>query len=262
MKHAIVQNVDTAETRAISAAVMLKNSGFEIIRRSIDNIPSVEYPALALPVGSVEFVRAFMEKNSIPEPVFPPYPTALKPFFHRFLDEVELGALRKVSAPGKQQHYPPLTFFVKPSKTKLFNGFVYRGDTADYDEHDKEQIDIMQELPPSTKVIISSKVSFVSEWRFYVAEVSHGYDIVGEARYDPEGEDDAPEPDREVVRKAIACMSNTHPYVLDFGVLSTGQTALVEANDAWAIGLYYRALGNADYLRFLDQRWQSIVASA
>ena len=38
-----------------------------------------------------------------------------------------------------------------------------------------------------------------------------------------------------------------------------GKTVLVEVNDAWAIGLYGRALDPKDYLNFLGNRWKTIV---
>jgi len=50
-----------------------------------------------------------------------------------------------------------------------------------------------------------------------------------------------------------------YPYTLDVGRLSTGGTALVETNDAWAIGLYGKALTPRVYLDFLGKRWKSIV---
>ena len=82
-----------------------------------------------------------------------------------------------------------------------------------------------------------------------------GATILGSARYDSEGHDDAPSPCLDVVRACVATMGLGHPYVLDFGVLANGETALVEANDAFAIGLYRGALSPRQYLAFLQARW-------
>jgi hypothetical protein len=43
------------------------------------------------------------------------------------------------------------------------------------------------------------------------------------------------------------------------GVLSTGETAIVEVNDFWAIGLYDRALNPRVYLDLLQRRWNALV---
>ena len=64
---------------------------------------------------------------------------------------------------------------------------------------------------------------------------------------------------RDVVLHCINDLGLEHPYVLDFGVLSGGETALVEANDFWAIGLYEKSMSSQDYLSLLNARWSSIL---
>jgi hypothetical protein len=49
-----------------------------------------------------------------------------------------------------------------------------------------------------------------------------------------------------------------HPFACDVGVLSNGLTAIVEINDAWAIGLYGKCLQPREYTDFLFTRWKSI----
>ena len=49
-------------------------------------------------------------------------------------------------------------------------------------------------------------------------------------------------------------------YGIDFGVLASGATALVEVNDGWALGLYGRALSARDYYRLLRTRWDQLRA--
>lgn len=265
MRQIILQNVSTAETRAvIGGAALLDN--VEIIRSPLENL---EYNVAhrsgfkeALPVGSVEFVREFMRVTGVKEPNFHPYPDQLKKFIQRFIFIHEVGRFRKFACvKGREHTYPPLTMFIKPAKIKLFNGFIFRGNNADYDEHDKEQYDLMMSLPDNEKIFISNLEEFQCEWRFYIDELAHGYDIIGSARYDPNGADDAPEVDVAVVRAAIAAMPNNHPYVLDFGVTKKGKSMLIEANDAWAIGLYHRAMRNDEYLQFLTRRWETIVSA-
>ena len=47
-------------------------------------------------------------------------------------------------------------------------------------------------------------------------------------------------------------------YALDVGVLSTGETALVEVNDAYGIGAY--GIAAEHYYTFLKARWDELCA--
>lgn len=49
-------------------------------------------------------------------------------------------------------------------------------------------------------------------------------------------------------------------YAIDFGVLTTGATALVEANDGYALGAY--AIAADAYADLLLRRWQELLAGA
>jgi hypothetical protein len=70
--------------------------------------------------------------------------------------------------------------------------------------------------------------------------------------------DDAPIPDGHFIEQCLAALPFDYPVTLDIGVLSDGRTVLVEVNDAWAIGLYSKALDSKEYLQFLWKRWQTI----
>jgi hypothetical protein len=48
-------------------------------------------------------------------------------------------------------------------------------------------------------------------------------------------------------------------YGIDFGVLSTGQTALVEANDGYALGAY--EIAEEPYTDLLFTRWKELLGS-
>ncbi|MGW2664334.1 ATP-grasp domain-containing protein [Nocardia tengchongensis] len=70
--------------------------------------------------------------------------------------------------------------------------------------------------------------------------------------------------DLNAVEAAIAAYhrSGTAPsaYGIDFGVLSSGETALVEANDGYALGAYDIT---ADlYTDLVMRRWSELLASA
>ncbi|HLO94579.1 MAG TPA: ATP-grasp domain-containing protein [Burkholderiaceae bacterium] len=68
----------------------------------------------------------------------------------------------------------------------------------------------------------------------------------------------------DILKAATAAMQRTGDgapvaYALDFGVLSTGQTVLVEANDAWALGLYGGGPAPGHYVELLTARWRQLL---
>lgn len=201
-----------------------------------------------LPVGTVEFVQEAMRLlNCVPAP-WNCYPDVLRPFLHREVSRTTKGAL-DLSA----------DVFVKPAEhLKAFTGFLLQSPSEE-----RHAFDL---LPDSTPVWTAEKVQFLSEYRYYVWD--EGF---MRGRYD-DGADDAPEPDERLVGEMATDLSDefryqandalSQPFALDVGVLATGQTALVEVNDAWAIGLYENALSPSEYYRFLLKRWDSIRSRA
>lgn len=236
-----------AEVRTISQAVMLSD-GLRTLRCTIEALPNhqeVIAGGRCLPVGSVEFMRAAMALAGIEEPPSVPYPQALRPWLRR---HVRQGTVAEVNG----------RCFVKPAQLKRFDGFVLDTESppADGDQHARGQYAVFQSLWPTEKLWISDPVEFLSEWRYYVA----GGKILGLGRYDPDGEEDAPAPDPDEVRAAIAAWGRSEPYALDMGVLADGRTALVEVNEAWAIGLYEKALAPKAYLAYLAAGWEQLMA--
>ncbi len=220
---------------------------------SIEGLSSIA-PALldklasgeALPVGSVEFVRSAMALAGFPEPKNFSYPSALHMHLNREVRQVRAGHVLG--------HW-----FVKPVATKAFNGFVFHTlQNPDLlDQHDREQYDAFMRLPPEDRVWISEPVSFVSEIRHYVLDGR----VIGLGRYD-DGDLLSPLPDVGVVFDMVCRMNEDSrtpvAYALDVGVLSSGETALVEVTDAWSIGYYSGTLLPEDYLRMLWARWQQM----
>lgn len=212
-----------------------------------------------LPVGSVEFVRRAMALAGKPEPQNMSYPDALRDHLLRDVRRLRAGLVLG--------HW-----FVKPTTTKAFTGFVFDTftDPASLGDHDREQHDAFMALGADEPVWVSEPVTFVSEVRYYVLDGR----VLGSARYDDhddgQGQDrcavPSPMPDIETVNSMIERMSADREapiaYALDAGVLSTGETALVEANDAWALGYYSGSLSHEDYLRMLWARWQQIAGVA
>lgn len=245
----LLQTPSTYETRAmrLAGAVM---DGYEVISTSFEHLDahaSMLASGEAMPVGSVEFVREAMRVGGIEEPAFVTYPNSLKPWLRRLVNQRKAGEIL-----GR--------WFVKPVQTKLFSGLVFDTleDPALLSPESQDRHEGFLTVPADTPVWCSEPVNFVSEWRYYVnAEGT----VLGGGRYDEDGEDDAPQPDRTEVEKAALAGSGElgHGFALDMGVLFTGETALVEANDAIATGLYGSVLTPREYAYWLMDRWQKIA---
>lgn len=239
----IAQNISTVETRAARLGALMGEIPSVVL--SLERLAD-EWAPGDVPVGSVEFVREAMRVSGIPVPPGLSYPEQLECFLYR---EVTRKPLREVRLEAP--------IFLKPVAVKLFTGFVLRpGLTIEhYDAHDREQMQVVCGLPGAAEVYTSEVVEFLSEWRFYVLRGS----IVGQARYDADGEDDAPVPNLSVVRDAIQRFPGPAAYALDFGVLATGETALVEVNDGWALGLYSTCVKASTYFELLGARWRELA---
>ena len=201
-----------------------------------------------LPVGGVEFTRKAMLLAGIDEPPNFTYPHCLRDYLRR-----EITQRRAGSIVGE--------WFIKPAQvTKQFTGFVFHTmtDPETLEETERFAYEEFLALPPDTLVWASEPVVWVSEFRYYVI----GSEVKGWARYDC-GPDEAPEPDLNLVqdmaqKMALSCGAPA-AFTLDVGVLASGETALIECNDAWAIGYYKGSLSQHDYMHMLWVRWAQIA---
>jgi len=188
-----------------------------------------------LPVGSVEFlVKAFiLAGKTIPNPLS--YPSCFLPYM---VQSPELF---------RREDIQRNDVFIKPFFTKLFTGFCLNN-VNDDNQHDYETY---LSLGPSEPIWVSPVLEIDQEWRVYIQNNK----IVGYARYDDADSEDI---DPLEFSKVLLTHSDiSHPYCLDVGRLKDGRWTLIEANDAWAIGLYGRALTPAQYVSFLYDRWET-----
>lgn len=224
----LIQNVNTVECRSILSYCLLSDEPYK--RSGIEDVG--EYQD-CVPVGSVEFVEAYMGAHGISRPMFSCYPAYVreKQFYKR-----DIVSGKKIPQEG---------VFIKPMATKLFTGFVYP-------ETDEENLNEFLSLPDETDCWLSEPVKFVSEYRYYVQD----FRIIGWARYD-DGPDEAPKPEAGFVFDAISRIAPA-TCAVDIGVLENGASAIVEINDAWAIGLYGQALRPTKYAQFLKKGWERI----
>lgn len=219
--------------------------GFDILGVEAGTFTPAEFRAGHVPlardtivVGGVVTVLSALQRLGVPLPEIIDYPECLWPLLHR---EVRLGTLQEVRR--RYAEGPQEPWFIKPVDHKVFDGhlvgrFGDLGETAG--------------MAPQTEIWISSVVKFETEYRYFVR--NHRVVGVGHYRGDP-----LLTPDPNVVRSAVETYAPEAPaaYVLDFGVLSTGETALVEVNDGFAFGCY--GLHPREHARMLEARWVQLT---
>lgn len=250
LKQANVQysDLNTAYMAACLLDIPVQSCSIEHLDNWKDPLSTAK-DILTVPIGSVEFIRRAMSIAGLKEPPPLSYPEALQPFLRR---TVRLGTAGET----------PSGYFVKPVATKLFTGFLVPGSSEItlLDEHTREQYQVFLSLPNDTPVWISEPVEFISEHRVYILNS----EIVGIGRYD-DGEDDSSSPLIETIGEMLDTFEGGGrapvAYSIDAGVLTDGTTALVECNDAWALGYYKGTLSPKDYLRMLIARWSQICVA-
>ena len=186
-------------------------------------------------VGSIPFVKAALMAlgKKLPEPN--PYPDVLQEYLHRTVQVLPI----KVALEHIERSGTPL--FIKPAQRwKSFTGCV-PADGRDVRLNGASR---------NQEVWVSSPVHFVSEWRAYVlnGQVRHVAWYDGLREFAPES---------EVVHQAVSrYVESGAPvgFAIDFGVLSTGETALVEVNDGFSVGAY-EGIAPLTYTRLIANRW-------
>ncbi len=148
-------------------------------RLALEGVAGTTLAADDLPVGTVEFIRACAARMSVTLPEPGAYPEALRPCLRRAHRTDVLGDARLLAVP---------TFLRPAFAVKAFTGFVFDPLNP---EHQKR----IAELPDDLPVWLCEPVAWRCEWRYYIVQG----EIVGAGRYDLDGAEDAPAPDRMMV---------------------------------------------------------------
>jgi hypothetical protein len=191
-----------------------------------------------MPVGTVEFCRAAMAHQGIPEPDPLDYPEGLAAY-PGGINSHRLGVFADLPEGWTPENHQGI--HGKPYRTKL----------------------PQNEWRPDTPFWYGPWHRFGPEYRFYVLQGV----ILGYGRYDDK--DDDPEDRLELDWTAVRGMVETYQrngapkgYALDVGVSDQdGRTYLIEINDGWALGLYKGTCSPRDYLRLLQARWEGIAGA-
>ena len=202
-----------------------------------------------VPVGSVEFVKAYSQHVGIRLP---------EDFSYGICDSQLDQFLMRVIRRGTYGE-ATLTDFVKPISIKSFTGNI------------KGHIEISSAGPSPSEdvpVWISPAVPFGAEFRFYIQDFIGGGKIQGWSRYD-DSNMVCPEPDIGLVEAIMKELEeNIAPgaYTVDIGWRpDLERYCLVEINDAWALGLYENSdfqsnpTTRQQYADMLVSRWRQIL---
>lgn len=234
------------------AALYLLDEPFE--RSDLANLSALDKNPSLCPVGSVEFVQAWIRHLGLVEPKPIDYPFSLYRFLGREVWVTQGVHLLLASS------FP---IFVKPVATKAWAGRVLTTDS------DLTGLD--------GPVLVSDVVRFNEEFRVYV--LKQGTDpakILFVGRYDnldcgletaPLGVISKAKEMIQVFERGAGNHSYPCAYALDIGITDTGKILLVEVTDAWAVGLYKPDIGaypsyRKDYFKWLHARWEQIVAES
>jgi hypothetical protein len=195
-------------------------------------------------VGDVPTVRFALGRLGIAFPEWEDYPPSLQSWLRRRTWTSTVGRIREQVLAGE---IGPT--FVKPKgRVKRFTGFVLEPGGS---------FGRFQDASAKTEVYCAEPVQWRSEHRFYVCrgEIRGRGDYYGRPEITP---------DQAVVETAIRTFVDDGDapagFGIDFGVLTTGETALVEVNDGYSLGNYL--FDDAAYADTLIARWEELVDGA
>lgn len=184
--------------------------------------------------GYIGDVHEALRKINKPIPENVDYPKELKEYLGRNISISTLEEVRK--HPGK-------SMFIKPLEHKLFTGFVWNGSF----EAERR----LAGLLGSTKVYVSEPKNILSEYRCFVLDG----EILDCRKYKG---DWSLTPYKHDVNLTVSIMKNySRAFCLDFGVLDTGETILVEMNEGYAFGHY--GLRPDLFARMISARWSEMA---
>ena len=189
--------------------------------------------------GDMDAMHGAMKHLGIEVPVPNDFPKSLEPYFHRRVWRSSVAALESALDDGSE-------VFAKPAgRRKLFTGRVFQSPS---------DMSLLSGVSRQEPLWCSEVVNWKSEFRIYVI----GTEIVSQDCY---AGDAAAVLSQQTLKEAIRVFSESGEapaaYGIDFGLLDTGEIALVEANDGYALGAY--AIDAANYSRLLFTRWQQLA---
>lgn len=191
--------------------------------------------------GEIPSMKAAMKQFGI-DYSYNDYPDCLRKHFHR---NIWTDSMRTIKRELFDKGEITPTFIKPKGNLKKFTGFVITTiDDLQYTNHAGD----------NTEIYCSEPVIWLSEFR---CPVING-EVRGMFKVPYTGHDSDIHPDFNVVQQmADEFKDSPKAYCLDVGVLSTGETALVEVNDAFSIGKY--GMSSKLYGELVTTRWKELV---
>lgn len=191
--------------------------------------------------GDIDVMFHAMKKLGI-EYSYNDYPEVLKPHLHRKIWEDELGNVKKELF---ENGYFKTPIFIKPKdKLKRFTGFVL--ETV-------EDLSKCSSAGNQTKIWCSEPVVFIDEFRCYFRKDTKP--VIGS--YKENFDEKNKVKVQQFLNSLILGREFPSAFALDLGILSTGEVALVEMNDAFSLGLY-KGCPPDFYAKCLMERWNEL----
>jgi hypothetical protein len=196
----------------------------------------------SLVVGDMLCVQGAMKQLGICPPKANSYPVSLRKYMHRNIWASSLAELEHQLREGFSR-----PIFAKPKhRHKRFTGRIFQTESDLY---------YTSGISRNLELLCCDVVDWLSEFRVYVVDS----EIREMACYHG---DNCLMPSENIVESAIHDLSQAGEayagYGIDFGVLSTGETALVEMNDGFALGAY--AISGENYGQLLIERWAELLS--
>lgn len=238
IRHQIVHDFTFAVLRAKEFYDWARDP-FDITFVEIGGIEAIREPDLYVPVGSVEFVSAYLRHhypNADPAMLMPiNVPEVLFPFAGRKIaDIVHPEDVRKLAATGIQR--------------------VYRKSLLDIKDKDNGVTVFEADNPLLVMSQVSELIDIRSEWRVFVfhGQILHAACYCGEPLVFP---------DADAIRAMVAAYDGApSAWTLDVAVTAAGDTVVIECHRFFSCGLY----GFNDYARLpkmLSQAWNEMKNS-
>ena len=204
----------------------------------------VQLSADDLVFGTTPFTLDAMRQLGITPPSHAPYPSSLKPWFHRKINHPT--PLSNVMQYLEQQG---CEIFIKPAEGwKRFTGFVASTST----DH--------RFMGASLRSFVwtSEVVKFVSEWRCYCANGK----LLDVQIAPNENSFGITHPSWSEILQMYMTLRDAGQaidgFVMDVGILDTGELALVEVNDGFSFGAYGNVTSDTMY-EVVSARWKQLL---
>lgn len=192
-------------------------------------------------VGDLPCIAGALQQLSIPLPAPNDYPAALGEFLHRQVWRSTLGALEFGLRDSMAR-----SIFAKPAnRCKRFTGCVFESES---------DLSKVYGVSRREELWCAEVVTWLSEYRVYIvnSEIRSVDFYAGDRDISI---------DLKIIRQAIQALDKAEAaytgYALDFGVLATGETALVEMNDGFALGAY--TIDSQNYTDLILARWIELL---